>query len=423
MRRYSAVIVVMMAVVMSLALLNRVTPLASARDVEPPGAAEPVFQNSGGWTISGDLFTSKYPEGFSFSIKASSSGGDIERARLIWNKATLRATETRQVYAIDAEQVTRSGMYYAAWEPDMTKMLPPWSLLAYHWEFRDAAGNEFKTEPVQVEYADTTQDWKRSESEDAIVFTLKLDDSVRQEALDALAQQRDKYLAVWGAPLPYRPRIVLFGDMVAWEAWRTVPEYGSGVVVGQTFDEWGVIAQVAYPAPSAETLYELAYATVPHETEHLYQREFLSGRNRGDMPGWFLEGDATFFQIAHYEDPLGYVREKAANGTLPRLLTPNPADAPRIDGDDWMDGYYGGYTFFLWLEQTTGGLNAEAEAMKLLASDTPFFDTLEQVTGMTVDQIERNWRVWLGAPAEPPTLVPTWTPPAMPWIMTPTPKP
>jgi hypothetical protein len=409
--------------VLSLALLNQITPQASARSVEPPVVAQAVAQNSATWTITDDLFTSKYPAGFSFSIKASSSGGPVERARLIWNKATLRATETRQVYAIDAELVTKSGMYYAAWEPDTTKMLPPWSLFAYHWEFRDAAGNVFETEPVQTEYADTTHGWKRSESDDAIVFTLDLQDSVRQDALDALAQQRDKYLAVWGAPLPYRPRIVLFGDLSAWDAWRTVPEYGSGTVVGQTFDEWGVIAQVAYPAPNEETLRELAYATVPHETEHLYQGEFLSGRHRGDMPGWFIEGDATFFQITQYEDPLGYIRSRAADNSLPRLLTDNPADAPRIDGDEWMDGYYGGYTFFLWLEETTGGLDAEAQAMKLLGDDAPFLDTLEQVTGMTTDQIERGWRVWLGAPADPPTLVPTWTPPAMPWISTPTPQP
>jgi len=418
----AVVIPLFLVAVLSLALLNQVTPQASARGVEPQVLAAPAAQNSATWTITDDVFTSKYPHGFKFSIQASSSGGAIERVRVIWNKATLRATETRQVYAIDAE--LDEGTYLASWEPDATQMLPPWSLLAYHWEFRDAAGNVYETEPVQVEYADNTQPWQRSESDDAIVFTLDLQDGVRQDVLDALAQQRDKYLAVWGAPLPYRPRIVLFGDLDAWNAWRTVPQYGSGVVVGQTFDQWGVIAQVAYPTPNSDTLYELAYATVPHETEHLYQGEFLSGRNRNDVPGWFIEGDATFFQIAQYEDPLGYIRGRAADDTLPRLLTDNPADAPRTDGDNWMDGYYGGYTFFLWLEETTGGLTAEAQAMKLLAQDAPFMSTLEQVTGMTTDQIERAWRVWLGAPAEPPALIPTWTPPAMPWIVaTATPKP
>jgi hypothetical protein len=239
--------------------------------------------------------------------------------------------------------------------------------------------------------------------------------------LDALAQQHDKYLAVWGEALPYRPRIVLFGDFDAWTEWQTEPNSSGGVRVGLTLDEWGVIVQVVYPLQDQASLNDLAYATVVHETEHLYQREFMwATRDMYDIPSWLMEGDATFFQLYQDYDYLGHVQEMAAGGTLPRLLTVNPSDAPRTDGPNPRDGYDIGYAFFVWLQEKSDGLDAERQLMKLLAEDVPFFDALEQVTGMTVDEIERDWRVWLGASPDAPELIPTWTP-SFPVVITPPP--
>jgi hypothetical protein len=58
--------------------------------------------------------------------------------------------------------------------------------------------------------------------------------------------------------------------------------------------------------------------------------------------------------------------------------------------------------------------------VRLLAADVPFFEALEQATGMRRQDIERSWRLWLGASEYAPTLVPTWTPVPL-IIVTPTP--
>src|SRR5690606_321319 len=106
----------------------------------------------------------------------------------------------------------------------------------------------YDTEPVTVEYADHTREWERRESEDAIVYAQGLPGEIETIVLDAMREQHDKYVAVWGQPLPYKPRIVLFGDYDAWLEWRTVDHHigGTDVVVGQTFEQWGVIAQVVF---------------------------------------------------------------------------------------------------------------------------------------------------------------------------------
>jgi hypothetical protein len=414
MNRRAAVLVtlVWLAAILGLALLNAAVAPARASEQTASPVERPRQQNSADWTVQTDAFESNYPAGFTFRLQASSSAGEITRARAIWHRPTLRPGETLTIYAEDAALDPDSGEWVANWAPGNLQMLPPWSLLEYHWELKDEAGNEFESEPVEVEYADATRAWTRSESADAVVFTSDLEGRIEEMVLDALAQQHDQYVAVWGDTLPYKPRIVLFGNFDAWLEWRSADHETSDTsfVIGQTFDEWGVIAQVLYGSDEPAYL-ELAYSTVPHETEHLYQAEFLAPRKMYDVPAWFFEGDATFFEVEQSYDYLGRVRDEfAATDLLPPLLTVNPADAPRTDGETPRDGYDIGYSFFAWLEEYSGGLEAHAELMSLLAANMPFFDALEQVTGLTTQEIEREWRVWLGASPEPPALIPTWTP-------------
>jgi hypothetical protein len=388
----------------------------------PAAIAAPLARQNdpAGWTVGAPTVESIYPAGMIFRLRAESSGGPIVRARLVWYRPVLRPGAIRRVQVEEARIDAGTGELVAVWQPDGLIMLPPWSVVAYHWELRDAAGSDFETGPQTAEYADHTRPWIRSESRDAIVFASDLPGDVDRLILDALAAQRERYEAVWGAALPYAPRIVLFGDYGAWLEWRTADRSTSRteVVVGQTFDAWGVIAQVLTGFPSEPAYRELAYSTVLHEMEHLYQAEFLSGRRQADVPGWFYEGDATFFEIEQSYDYLGRVRALAAAGDLPALLV-GLADAPQVSGRSPRLGYDIGYSFFEWLRESTGGLEAHRAIMALLGEDVPFFDALEQALGRSTGAIERDWRVWLGASEAAPTLVPTWTP--LPFFATPTP--
>src|SRR3990172_6867785 len=89
-------------------LLNASHAPARAYQVPAPPGEHPQ-QSSAEWTIQNPAFESNYPQTFICTIEAASSGGEIERARLIWNKATLRPTETLTIYAIDAKQDSATG--------------------------------------------------------------------------------------------------------------------------------------------------------------------------------------------------------------------------------------------------------------------------------------------------------------------------
>jgi hypothetical protein len=213
--------------------------------------------------------------------------------------------------------------------------------------------------------------------------------------MDAMAAQRETYRVAWGDLLPYKPRAILFGDRSAWEEWRIGAS--NPRVIGQTSDDWGATVQVV----SGGNLYDLAYGTVLHEVGHLYQDAFtvLSAGT------WFIEGDATFFELSQQYDYEQAVRALAAVGELPVLLQ---GTGPGVSGQRAREGYDIGYTFFKWLTDNYG-LEAHRELMALIDKGTPRNQAIEAVTGMTVEEVESAWRVWLGASAVAPTLIPTPT--------------
>ncbi len=371
----------------------------------PPPAAgtsgetgEPQVQSDVVWTVDNMTFTSHYPSGFAFSAEIHSSAGPVVRGRVVWSHAP--GTQRSRPVEVNPE----TGVVTASWEVGVGESIPPWVGITYFWDVGDSEGNSFKTEPQYVEYEDTSHEWIRTESEDIIVFTEELPENVNQLTMDAMAEQRPTYQAAWGGLLPYKPRAILFGNHDAWLEWRV--GLSNPRVIGQTSDDWGGTAQVV----SGGDLVDLAYGTVLHEVAHLYQASFTI------MPAgtWLIEGDATFFELNQQYDYLASVRDLAASGKLPVLLQ---GTGPGVSGQNARRGYDVGYTFILWLVDNYG-LEGHRQFIELLDTGIGRNQALEQVTGLTVDEIESRWRVWLGASAVPPTLIPTPT-----MIVFPTPTP
>jgi hypothetical protein len=400
----------------SLGVLTSMTPLARADQAAPVTGVEPETprqQNNAEWTIGAATFQSNYPAGFQFSIDAESGGGEIVSAKVEWAHRPQRPGQTRFVSRADGERDPATGRFTAVWEALLGNPVPPWVEVRYRWILRDAAGNEFATDEATADYADTSRGWVRHEGDEVIVFSTGLPDDMGQLVVQAVADQRQKYLDGWGAALPYRPRVILFGDMDSYREWQgfTTDTSSLGFVnVGLTSDAWGGTVQVVYG--SAE---ELAYGTALHEIEHLHQYEFWAGRV-SFLPGWFVEGDAEFYMLD--TEPLfamEYARARAADGTLPPLLQ---GYGPSITGDDPLEGYYLGLAFFRWMDEKWG-ITMHRRLMDLIGQDVPLVEALQTATGLTPEEIESAWRVWLGASPIAPTLFPTWTPP--PFFPSPTP--
>lgn len=416
-RIWAASLVVLLWITALIVLL----PIGSQNHVSAQGNPPPTYTpppsptGNGGqaqWTVADSTFKPNFPKGFSFVLKASSTGGKIVEATAFWSHAP--GHQRRANGMIDP-----SGTITATWKRGSGDGVPQWVGVDYWWILKDAAGNLYQTNHQYDEYADTTHVWHRAESEDIIVFWEDgLPDKIGTEAIDAMRQQRPFYLQNWGKLLTYRPRAILYksrATFAEWDSGTDVVVPGSTQVVGLSSPEWGGTAQVYVPRYGIESV---AYSTVPHEVGHLYQ--FANGGSSG-LPSWFIEGDATYFEARQDYDYLQRVKDMAASGDLPTLQESGPVTQGRYA----RDGYDIGYAFFVWLHDTYGP-DAHLKVWTLITQGQTFHQALETVTSTSFIDMETAFRTWLGA-SNPvaPTPMPTEAfefPPTPTYEPTPTPS-
>lgn len=361
---------------------------------EITGAAE--------WTLTDLQFISNYPNGFEFMSRATSTGGELAAATIIWSH-NPRAEQTRRIGEVNAE----TGTVRAVWD-GLGNRVPPWVAVNYRWQLTDRAGNSYRSAWVLGdEYADRTRQWTRGESDYGVVF---VQDGMPAETLDltlrALSETHAVFVEAFGRTLLYKPRIILFADRAAFEEWNSERRGVGGSFAGFTDAFWGGTAQVS------GDLHDLVWRLVIHETAHLYQADLYDLRG----PAWWIEGSAVFFEVRPYADYSVRVHNMATQGILPPLLVelgPNPYSTGP-DGLPWV-GYDMGYAFVKWLVETYGieahraivALFVEGKYATRPADELNLI--LEEVVGLSPTEIEMRWRVWLGASAQIPTLIPTPT--------------
>ncbi|NDJ84302.1 MAG: hypothetical protein GYB66_00310, partial [Chloroflexi bacterium] len=190
------------------------------------------------WTVASNTFTSNFPNGFDFTIEASSSAGQIEAATVVWSHAP------RQITRRSADFDPETGVFSATWPGIEEDSVPPWVAVNYQWRFTDSEGNTYNTAWFRgEEYADNTNNWSRYESEDIIVFVQEgLPEDTGQQVMDAMAAQRETYRQAWGGLLSNKPRAILYANRQSFAQWRRGES--NPRVIGQTSSDWGGTVQV-----------------------------------------------------------------------------------------------------------------------------------------------------------------------------------
>ncbi len=361
------------------------------------------------WTVNNSRFISNYPDGFTFMGNATSTGGNLVSVSVIYSSVGKADSETRQRGEVNPE----TGELRVVVEGTNADGIPPWVPINYQWRITDEAGTVYFSEWILgAEYTDTSRQWTRLETDDALVFIQEgLPTDIADVMFQKLDETRDQYIAAFGEPLSYAPRIMLFADQEAFQEWRSF-EVGAGgtIVVGQAFGDRGAIVQFLFRNESATDLAN----TVVHEVTHLYQFDKYEFR----ALGWWIEGEATYFEFSQSYDYARRVRNFAVADQLPRLFVdfgPQPNSAGPDERGRW--GYDVGFTFYAFMVERYGyeainelvQLLAEPETLAGFAVSDHFIASLETVTGLSIETLEQQWRLWLGAPELFPTLIPTPT--------------
>lgn len=349
------------------------------------------------WTLSDSQFTSNYPNGFTFTAKASSTGGDVVSASVFYSFNPRFEEDRRQRGEVNAE----TGDITVTLDQIDARDIPPWIEVNYRWRLTDAAGTVYLSDWIIGSiYADNTREWLQAETDDALIYVQEgVDPVIIEYMTDALAERHELYLEFFGREISYRPRAIFFKDVETFNEWRALDvNRGGAITVGLSSGAWGGTVQLVFGGD----LRALGYATLVHEIAHQYQFDLYETYSLG----WFTEGVASYFEIDKDYDYEQRVRNLAAAGGIPPLFDefggPSPDDVG-IDGRPRL-GYDIGYTVIKWMIETYGYESHRAMIEYLGAEDYNDFEfvdvfnaAIEEVFGKTPLEWENEYRAWIGA--------------------------
>ena len=219
-----------------------------------------------------------------FHLRASSDE-PIEDPALFFNTPQMDSTFVVEFDAEPARHITLTH------ELPLTQVrLAPFTTVTYWWRFT-VSGEQHKVPEQHVVYVDNRFQWRQMSAGGATVHWTG-DESVQigQTALDVVAEARPRLEAIIPTADEIPLRIYIYPSMADLRTGLRLT--GRDWVAAEAQPELGVILVTAVNPRTAA--YDLRQS-IPHEMTHLMLYH-ATGVGYEDVPRWFEEGLATFFE-------------------------------------------------------------------------------------------------------------------------------
>jgi len=284
---------------------------------------------------------------------------------------------------------------------------PPFTMITYWWEYKDAQGETLSTEKQQFLYEDNRFAWETL-SEGAITLHWVAGDKVlMNNALDiahsALVEIQERLTEPDVDSVPIVDSVTLY-------IYPSLPDLQSALqltgyewVGGQAYPEIGVVLLAI--SPSSEAILKMK-RDIPHELTHKVLYDLTGPQGYAALPIWLVEGLASVFERSPDPAYALALQRAAQDGTLIPMTTlchPFPAETNRA-----LLAYAQSQSFVRYLQQTYGWsqmreiIDAYADGMDCSAG-------VKQKLGADLTTLEREWRVWLEQQNPDSAVSATWT--------------
>ncbi len=348
-----------------------------------PHAAAAQGQDAGIRVVSSSV-ASEFPEGMRYFIEVESDN-EIEeisvRMRVGQNKNSVyEYFEFDEGEPIESELFWRTGV--------RGKYIPPGTIITYHFEVTDVAGNEFSTEPAEFIYYDARFEWDEvSDGPVAVAYH----GPVRRRAeivLEAITDTLDFMGPLLGADTTIPIRVTMYNNVK--EMLEALPPGSSTIrreliTEGQAFTDIGTLLVLGGGRG--------ATGTASHELTHILNHRAGDSIIRR-IPSWLDEGLAEFGNVApgfSYDIALEF-----ALGT-DRLLP--ITSMPTLPGDpEDVIIFYGQARSIVEFMIAAYGPSAMRELLAILKEGTNMDDAIQQIYGVSRIELENRWREIIGAP-------------------------
>lgn len=329
--------------------------------------------------------TSQFPEGIFFQLNVESES-EIQSISVKFKAALPRAAEVKDYLEFEAAPLVDGELF---WRTNTSaRYIPPGSLLHVRFEIEDAAGNVFVTEPEDFVYQDPRFTWEEI-SEGPVTVAYHGPVKTRAEnVLDAVIKTLDLMGPLLGADVSVPMRVTIYNnnrEMLSSMPPRSATTGRELITEGRAFGDYNVVLVLGSG--------RLALGTAGHEIIHILVDRAGAGRV-GFVPSWLNEGLAEFGNPEpsfSYDVALEFAIE--TNQLLPvihmQAMPGDPEKAIIFYGQSRSIVSYMVYVY---------GPDRMRQLMVTLKSGKRIDTAVEEVYGITLEELDTLWREAVGAP-------------------------
>ncbi|MFN8470685.1 MAG: peptidase MA family metallohydrolase [Anaerolineae bacterium] len=343
-----------------------------------------VAADNGPIHVTSNTASASFANEIKFELAADSSAGQIKQADLYYTfgdgKASNRLPSQINSGSGKSATVTASKrMQQGEFAPQMD--------ISYYWKITDSAGNTLTTNPQTLRYADERFQWQEASNDRVTVFWYGQSDRFGQQVLDWATQGLDRLEKTFGIKMSYPIHVVVYGskdDMSKALAPRGAVFDGGATVLGEARSQYGTLLMLN--AADART-------TLWHELGHLVLHDRVKGPFESSLPAWVDEGLAMYNESDDPNDSYKRALDQAVSRDdvfRVRSMT-SPNGVPSKVGI-----WYGQARSIVTYLLETGGKDKLIQFVDLLGKGSRTDDALKKVYGFDQDQLNDQWRQWVG---------------------------
>lgn len=355
-----------------------------------PALSEPVSAAEGDPVIGTNAATAVAPESVTFTLSATSDE-PLARVELLWRVAA------NQQYSLVRIADPPTGDEVVEYILDTRlNYIPPGVDVHWVWQVTDAGGDVTRSAEATVTYLDPDEDWTIVTTAEAEVYWSDADTDDADAVVDAvtrtLAIMQERFDVATERPI----RVVLYRNQNTFA--DALPPGSADWIGGQAHTELDIFVAHLIPGSTGEIR-----RLVPHEIAHLALAQ-ATDNPWTSPPQWLDEGLAVYLQEQE-DERLPEVLDDAIDDGRLIPLAALQSEFP-WDTDRALLSYAESWSVVDYLIATYGddGLTRLIDA---IADGETHEAALQRAFGITLEQLDQEWKASLGYSGDAPAAVPS----------------
>ena len=362
-------------------------------------------QAGGDISVSRQGVENRFPDGLRFYIDAESGGSPIAEIRVYVRKLGQSSRSAYRVVEFEAGQAVSGEAMFKSQEGN--EYIPTGTRLSYYFDIRTEGGGRLETEPEITVYLNRGLEWESVSDGLINVYYYRHNrqsEGRAQAVLEVAADTYDLMQPILGVELTEPMNIVVYSDYADMrDALRESSKVASEQLrtLGQAFtNERTLLVDGSSDLFSGDN----TLTTAAHEFTHLLVADAAGSAYRS-IHTWLNEGLAVYSEQNPDSQFDSFLNAAIASDSVPPLSSLRTyAGTPR----ETLRNYGVGHSVATYMVETYGA--GKMAALFAGVRETRNMEkTLESVYGLTIHELDNEWRrsVGLGArdlatPAPPP---------------------